>query len=233
MYCKASYNLAHKLYVKTENHRSKTLMCGLRNNVAETDSYEATVYRSSRGKAALALIVAFQNVALLCPAHFCALWICPPLCSLPHGIPFLEFSRCAWSRVWLSGCKCRSCIKTKWLELCQCWGCSLSLWYDRISFYHAAWCESVKDVLFLFLILFKPGRQTPAVTQDSRKHWQFCSFISKLQDRVMTVSPCAVCIHGLGKPRCDNLLGMTISVRWRIYVEDSLSIEAKLLSPNI
>lgn len=48
MYCKATYNLAHKLYVKTENQRSKTLMCELRNNAAETDSYEATVYRASR-----------------------------------------------------------------------------------------------------------------------------------------------------------------------------------------
>lgn len=181
--------------------------------------------------------MAFQNVALLCPAHFCAWWICPPLCSLPHGIPFLEFSRCACARVWLSGCKCGSCIKTKWLELCQCWGCSLSLWYDRVSFYHAAWCESVQDVLFLFHYFFKAVRQTLAVTQDSRKHWQFCSFILKLQDRVMTVPPCAVCIHGVVltsvKLRCDNLLGTTISVRWRMYVEDSLPIEGKLLSPYI
>lgn len=85
--------------------------------------------------------------------------------------------------------------------------------------------------VFIFFFL-QPARQTPAATRDYGNTGNLASLYQNCIKRIMTVS-----IHGAllrsVNVRCDNLLGATISVRWRMYVEDSLSIERKLLSPSI
>lgn len=89
----------------------------------------------------------------------------------------------------------------------------------------------------VFIVLFNQGGRRPLRLRDYGNTGNLASLYQNCSKRVMTVSHCAVCIHGAVlrsvKVRCDNLLGATISVRWRMYVEDSLSIEGKLLSPDI